>query len=170
MIMNHNLNYSPQKIRTDLESTGYFEKRGKKLFRWAWIDRPLMDAENFFYHLFMLPIGFEFEEKLKIKLMDIRHEYLSKDNVPETRKELIKMNLFIDKSFVFLCFIITLNVIGALFAISIATNQSFNYPTTKVFIGIFISMGFIVFMLIFRYILILVESDSDVWEKASQLE
>lgn len=170
MIMNHNLNYSSQKIRNDLKSTGYFEKRGKKLFYWNWIDRPLMNGENFFFHLFMLPVGFQFEDKLKIKLHDIRHEYLSKDNVPEIRFAWLKMNLFIGEFFVFLCSLITLNIIGDIYAISIATNQSFNYTTTKILIGIFISTGLVVFLLIFKYIFILAESDLDAWKKAPELK
>lgn len=167
MIMNHHLNYPVQKIRDDLNSTGYFEKRGKKLFYWNWIDRPLMTAEHFFFHLFSLPADFH-DDELNCKLYEIIHEYSSIDNLPELRFELIKMKLFIGKRFVYLCYFIIFNIIGDVFAISIATKQSFDDITTKIIIGIFISTGLIVFLLIFIYIYLLTESDSDSWKEARQ--
>lgn len=161
MITNHNLNYSFQKIREDLKSIGYFEKRGEKLFYWKWIDRPIMTAEHFFFHLFSLPVPFQLDDELKTKYYDITHEYSSKDNLPEIRRELIKMESFVGKNFIYLCFFIILNIVGDLYTLSIATNQSFNHTTTKILIGIFISTGLIVFWLIFGYIFTLIEADLD---------
>ena len=130
-----------------------------------WIDRPIMTAEHFFFHLFSLPIWFP-DDELRTKSHDIMHEYSSKDNLPEIRRELTKMKSFIGKYFIYLCFFIILNIIGDLYTLSIATNP-FNHTTTKILIGIFISSGAIVFWLIFGYIFIIVEPDLDIgyfWE------
>ncbi|MCK4796421.1 MAG: hypothetical protein KAT05_03515 [Spirochaetes bacterium] len=161
MVITHQLNYKIQKFRDDLESIGYFEKRGKKLFRFFWIGCPLMVAENFFYHLFSLPVqGPDFERELVSKIHEIQHEYSNKDNIPTMRFRMISMGNLIDKKFIILSSFIFLNIIGELFTLSITSLNSFDYMNTKILIGIFISSGLIVFLLLFYYIYYIINNPS----------
>ena len=149
MIITNHLNYSIKEVRDEIESVGYFKKRGKKLFKFAWIGRELLNPEIFFYHLFSLP--FILEGEFGSKLAAIRHEY-SKDNIPKIRFKIEEMKILIGNDFIILGSFIVFNIIGELFTLSITTINSFNYITTRILIGIFISSGLIVFWLLFYYL------------------
>lgn len=161
MIVTYGLNYSTQKIRDDLMSIGYFKKRGEKLFRYAWVGRPLMDAEYFFNHLLNLPMSFNFEGELKSKLQVIIHDIGLVDSISNIRFELVKMKALIGKKFIILSSFIILNIIGELFAESITTTKSFDYVNIRILVGIFISSGLIVYWLIFYYMYSIIERQRD---------